>query len=384
MRKEMLPVGPLRKPLLEHAVEHLRSYGMRDVIFVGSEKQGGDVANYFGDGRRFGIRAVHFPDAPRCKGTGHALLWAIQRLGLKGRELLVYYGDVFNSVDLKKLQETHRARGAIATLAVSGCYVLPKGVATVAAGGVVTAFHEKPSWQGPGKIAVGLVYVDSDRLVNFCGGLPATVEQLRCSPHRDIMANIVRALVVKHEAAAYVTDAYWKDIGSFQDYSDLKREALGREPHEGAKSKVRIPPTYTALSIFVSYRISPANQAVVDGVLVPCLRAAGYRVISGSKLDRARGTKGRGGPVERAHQLIDSCDVLLAIATPVGKDRSPSTYVQEEVTYAETRGKDVMLFVERDTRPPEPWKQQFVYTPFRIDKPGELIRDVLERVATSV
>jgi len=378
IRKEMLPVGPQRKPLLEHIVEHLKLYGIRHVVFLGSRKDGGDVANYFGDGRRFGVKLTHHPDPAKCQGTGHALLWAIKKLNLKGRDLLVYYGDMFNSVNLQEFLETHNKKGAAATVAVSDHYILPKGVATVTSGGMVTGFQEKPRWRGPGRITVGLLCLDANRLVEACGGLPSTAEQLCRSRYKDVMGDIVKQLVTMHEVAAYTTQATWRDIGSFQDYLDVQRESM-REEFTKAMGKARTTsPTEPGLCVFLSYQISKENQRIVEGLLAPCLVSAGYGVVSGAKLNRVRSVSGP--PSKRAHLLIDTCDVLVAIATPVGKDFKPSTYVMDEVTYADTKGKAVLLFVEEGTTVPGHWGEQFTWTSFEKAKSGALIRDVLELV----
>jgi NDP-sugar pyrophosphorylase family protein len=376
IRKEMLPVGPQRKPLLAHIVEHLKLYGIRHIVFLGSQKDGGDVANYFGDGRRFGVKATHHPDPAKCRGTGHALLWAIRKLKLKGQDLLVYYGDMFNAVDLQELLDTHCRKGATATVVVSDHYILPKGVATVTSGGMITGFEEKPRWQGPGKITVGLLCLDVDRLVDACGGLPSTVDQLGKSRYKDVMGDIVKHLVSRHEVASYTTDATWRDIGSFQDYLDVQKESM-HENFVKVMGKPRtMSPTEPGLSVFLSYQISKQNQTIVEDLLAPCLSSAGYGVISGAKLNRARRVSGP--PSSRAHMLIDTCDVLAAIATPVGKDHKPSTYVIDEVTYAHAKGKTVLLFVEEGTTVPGHWREQFTWTAFEIAKSGALIRDVLE------
>lgn len=378
IKKEMLPVGPQHKPLLAHIVEHLKLYGIRHIVFLGSQKDGGDVANYFGDGRRFGVKATHHPDPAKCRGTGHALLWAIRKLKLKGRDLLVYYGDIFNAVNLQELLDTHYRNGATATVVVSDHYILPKGVATVTSGGMVTGFEEKPCWRGPGKIAVGLLCLDVDRLVDACGGLPSTVEQLRKSRYKDVMGDIVKHLVRRHEVAAYTTDATWRDISSFHDYLDVQKESMHEDFVKVMGKPRTMSPTEPGLSVFLSYQISKQNQTIVEDLLAPCLSSAGYAVISGAKLNRARGVIGP--PIIRARTLIETCDVLVAIATPIGKDHRPSSYVENEVTYAQAKGKTVLLFIEEGTTIPGDWREQFVWTAFERAKSGTLIRDVLELV----
>jgi NDP-sugar pyrophosphorylase family protein len=376
IRKEMLPVGPQRKPLLAYIVEQLRSYGIRNIIFLGSQKGGDDIINYFGDGRRFGVKVRYHPDPARCNGTGHALLWAIKKLGLQERNLLVYYGDMFTTINIKELIDTHFKKRVAATIVVSERYILPKGVASVTPSGMVSEFEEKPKWKGPGKIAVGLIIINASKLIDACGKLPSTADQLVKSRYKDVMGDIVKHLVGEREVACYVTNATWRDIGSFQDYLDVQKESMHGLVIKTTEKQKKLFDKETFLTVFISYQISKENQAIMEDLLSPCLLYAGYGVISGARLNRASNVSGP--PSTRAHKLIDTCDVVVAVATPIGKENKPSTYVIDEVTYALAKGKKVLLFVGEGTEVPGLWREQFTWTPFDRFKPEILIRDVLE------
>ncbi|ETW93701.1 MAG: hypothetical protein ETSY2_50960, partial [Candidatus Entotheonella gemina] len=222
MRKEMLPIGPNRRPILEYVIQHLRSYGIRNIVFLGSRGEGGDVANYFGDGLRFGVRFVYQPDHEQCRGTGHALLWALSELRLTSPRILIYYGDILNNVDLGAFLREHNAKAAAATIAVSQKYQLPAGVAHIADNGDISKFEEKPNWPGPSKIGIGLLCIDPNRVQAVCQPTPHTGEELMESRFRDIMGDILPELIKRDRVTAYETPASWLDIGSFENYGKVR------------------------------------------------------------------------------------------------------------------------------------------------------------------
>jgi NDP-sugar pyrophosphorylase family protein len=377
IRKEMLPIGPQLMPLLANIVEHLKEYGIKDIVFMSGRKNSDyDIVNFFGDGRRFNVTVRYFADPPKCRGTGHALLWAIKKLNLKGRNLIIYYGDMYNTINLKMLLETHATKSIAATIAVSDRYIIPKGLATVSRSGMVLKVEEKPRWRGQEKITVGLLCLSVDKFMAAFKNLPSTVSQLEKSKYRDIMRDIIGDLVNQREVAYYLSDAYWQDIGSFQDYRIVNKALLNISKNVNAQKEKKKLSADTGPSVFLSYRISKENQAIVEGVLSRILKAMKFKVVSGAKLDRTPHVSG--SPSSRAYELIDMCDLFVAIATPVGSDGLPSSYVIDEVTHAKHVGKDVKLFVEKNTKVPGHWKEQFVYTGFDITKSAEFVRDVVE------
>jgi NDP-sugar pyrophosphorylase family protein len=377
IRKEMLPIGPQLMPLLANIVEHLVEHGIKDIVFMSGRKNSDyDIVNFFGDGRRFNVNVRYFADPPKCRGTGHALLWAVKKLNLKGRNLIIYYGDMYNTINLKMLLETHATKNVAATIAVSDRYIIPKGLATVSRNGMVLKVEEKPRWRGPEKITVGLLCLNVDKFVAAFKSLPSTVSQLEKSKYRDVMRDIIGDLVNQREVAYYLSDAYWQDIGSFQDYRIVNKALLNISKNVNAQKEKKKLSAETGPSVFLSYRISKENQAIVEGVLSRILKAMKFKVVSGAKLDRTSHVSG--SPSSRAYELIDMCDLFIAIATPVGSDGLPSSYVIDEVTHAKHVGKDVKLFVEKNTKVPGHWKEQFVYTGFDIAKSAEFVRDVVE------
>jgi mannose-1-phosphate guanylyltransferase len=374
IRKEMLPIGRNRKPLLEFVVAHLRKHGFRNIVFLGSREDGGDAANYFGNGRAFGVNIIHQPDDVHCGGTGHALLWAIHELDLSQRTLLVYYGDMLTTVDLREFLSLHEESRSAATLAVSEDYRLPKGIAFMDAAGKVERFSEKPLWPGPGRVGIGLLCLDRARLLQGCGPLPSTSLELQRCAFRDVMCDIVPHLVERSTVGTYITRAPWLDIGSFESYDKVRKDVAWF-----SADLEDMPVTKRGLSLFLSYHISKENKLRVEQLLAPSLEAAGIRVVCGGQIGHSADV---GRPVgAQALAKIDEADALVAIGTPDTPDGSPSDYVKDEVAYAHGKGKLMGLFVQKGTTIPEPWKNMRTWIEFEADDSGLLIRDVLQRIA---
>ncbi|MGC8863091.1 MAG: sugar phosphate nucleotidyltransferase [Armatimonadota bacterium] len=107
--KPMLPL--FDRPLLEHMVSLLARHGISDIIATVSH-QALDIARYFGDGRRFGVR-IRYSIESEPLGTAGALR-SVQHMITD--EFLVIPGDLITDIDLSAAVAAHRSSGASATL----------------------------------------------------------------------------------------------------------------------------------------------------------------------------------------------------------------------------------------------------------------------------
>jgi NDP-sugar pyrophosphorylase family protein len=102
----------LGKPLVQYAVEYARQAGIRDVV-VNLHHRPESVRDVLGDGHRFGAR-IEYSFEPEILGTGGALD-KVRDL-LAGDDFVVLNGKIVTDIDLRAAIDTHRSRGAIATL----------------------------------------------------------------------------------------------------------------------------------------------------------------------------------------------------------------------------------------------------------------------------
>jgi len=216
-QKCMIPIGSTQKPLLEYIIHLLRRHGVVDIaLLVGYKHE--QIVNYFNGGERFGVTMTYVPDDPALKGTGGSLLHAYRR-GLFAPQdtLLVYYGDIISAINITELVQRHRQRGAVATIALSNGYQVRVGVAEVTEGDV-TGWTEKPTLNL--NVGTGIMVLEASTLREL-EPLHQQYENL------DLMSHLIPRLIETEQIVhAYVTNAFWLDVGSTERYEKVDTELV--------------------------------------------------------------------------------------------------------------------------------------------------------------
>lgn len=110
--KSMLPV--LNRPFLEHTIDYLASYGIKDIILTLSYMPE-VIQGYFGDGTNFGVKLTYaLEDQPL--GTAGAVKNAERFLD---GSFVVLNGDIYTDLNLSDMMAFHRRRKAKATIALT-------------------------------------------------------------------------------------------------------------------------------------------------------------------------------------------------------------------------------------------------------------------------
>lgn len=113
--KPLVPIGGV--PLLERALRQFAAAGVSEVA-VNAFHLCEQIADFVGDGQRFGLHATVFQEAPAVLGTGGGLRNARAFLQAGGERFLLANGDVWHDFDLTALQAAH-AGESIGTLAMA-------------------------------------------------------------------------------------------------------------------------------------------------------------------------------------------------------------------------------------------------------------------------
>jgi mannose-1-phosphate guanylyltransferase len=211
-QKCMIPVGNKQKPLLEHVIRLLGYHGIIDILLLAGYKHE-QIVNYFNSGERFGVNITCVLDDPGLKGTGGSLLNMYRRGLIEPHEtLLVYYGDIISYINLTEMIERHCQRRAVATLALSRGYQVRVGVAEITRGDV-TGWTEKPTLEI--NVGTGIVILNASVLQEL-EWLSERYEVL------DVMSHLIPRLIEKGDVVhAYLTNAFWYDVGSTERYEKL-------------------------------------------------------------------------------------------------------------------------------------------------------------------
>jgi len=214
--KALIPIGLKQKPLLEYVVRLLKFHGVDDLAFLVDYKAE-QIVNYFDNGSRFDVKISYIRDMPEFKGTAGSVLNAFKQGFVKSSDtLLVYYGDIVTTMDLKKLVDFHRFKKAVATIALASGFTVRVGLADIDRDYRLLGFEEKPKLAKP--VSIGIMVLEGETL--------RIIEALFPKKRGvDLMGDVVPDLVKSGAPVyGYLSDAFWYDVGSTEAYEKLDHQ----------------------------------------------------------------------------------------------------------------------------------------------------------------
>lgn len=102
--KPLLRLGA--QTLLEHHLHRLRAQGFENVV-INLAWLGGQIRDYIGDGRRFGLRIRYSEESQGALETGGGIVYALDLL--QSDPFVVINGDIFSDFDYARLRIPPRA-----------------------------------------------------------------------------------------------------------------------------------------------------------------------------------------------------------------------------------------------------------------------------------
>jgi mannose-1-phosphate guanylyltransferase/phosphomannomutase len=305
--KPMVPI--VGKPCMEHILELLREHGMTDVIVtVAFLPQA--IRSYFGEGDTLGMSIGHSVEESPL-GTAGSVRLAAKQLD---ETFLVISGDALCDVDLTKLVEFHKERGAAVTIGLKSVdNPLEFGIVVTDDEGRVERFLEKPSW--------GQVFSDTINTGIYVLE-PEVLRHVPTDRPYDFSKELFPYLLeMGRPLYGYVMDGYWQDIGNLDQYRQANFDALDE------KVRLNIPGIRIRGNIWLGEGVEIADLEQVEGPalignycrIAPGASVGEYSVLSNTVTlrERTRTTRsvvdasthiGRSSLVEGAI-LGRSCDI---------------------------------------------------------------------------
>ena len=211
--KPMTPL--LGRPVMEHIIHLLKRHGVDEICVTLCYKPHA-VMDWFGSGDQLGVRLTWFV-AEEPLGTAGSVRSCMEQLGQE--DFLVISGDCICDLDLKRLMEFHKERGAQATL---GLYhhktPLEYGLVLTTETGRVERFVEKPGW--------GQVVTDQINTGIYVLS-PAAIERVPEKQEWDFGKDLFPTLL-REDAPLFglPLEGYWCDMGDCKAYLDCVCDAL--------------------------------------------------------------------------------------------------------------------------------------------------------------
>jgi len=215
------PMAPIHgRPFLEFLVSRLVAGGITDIILsVGYMHE--KISQHFGDGTDFQASIAYCMEETPL-GTGGAVRQAL--LMSDSDDTLVLNGDTFAAVDMQKLKQCHREKGAVATMTVVPVHDATRfGAVSVSPEGVVTAFSEKMT-TASALINAGF-YLFNRKVLDSIPQGNVSLEQV-----------VLPALVQNRSLVADIQDIPFIDIGVPGDYLEFCNNTVRYCTCEGENS----------------------------------------------------------------------------------------------------------------------------------------------------
>src|SRR5829696_2658533 len=243
-------------PCMEHIVNLLSRHGITDIA-VTLQFMPEEIQDYFGDGSEWGVNMRYsIEDAPA--GTAGSVKMAEQQLGLEGERLLVISGDALTDADLSTLVEFHEDKGSEATMVLKSVEnPLDFGIVITEEDGRISRFLEKPAW---GQVFSDTVNTGIYLLEPSVMGEIPDPEEGEYDFSKDLFPKL---LDQDRPLYGFVTDAYWEDIGTLEQYASAQRDVL-----DGRVRDVRPPGTRLRENIYVGRRAQLDDEELEGPVVI--------------------------------------------------------------------------------------------------------------------
>ena len=233
-------------------MELLKRHGFTDIV-VTLQFMPEEIQDYFGDGSDWGVNIRYsIEDTPA--GTAGSVKMAEEELDLRGERFLVISGDALTGADLTRLVKFHEEKNSDATMVLKSVEnPLDFGIVITEEDGRISRFLEKPAW--------GQVFSDTVNTGIYL--LEASVMDQIPDPERDeydfSKELFPKLLNAGRPLYGYVTDEYWEDIGTLEQYADAQRDVL-----DGKLRTARPPGTRLWENIYISPR-ARVNEESLEG-----------------------------------------------------------------------------------------------------------------------
>lgn len=227
----MLPI--VDRPVMATTVEIVARAGYKQILMSLYER-GGQIAAYFGGGRRWGVD-IQYVTQREAWGSGGALRWAG---GLLGETFLALPGDAVYDLDIQAALDFHYAHGGLATAILHA----PR----------TTGAAYRAELNEGGQL-LGISPPAGDERPAVTGAFIFEPAALRYIPQRDsydIVAELLPALIAAGEKIyGYTMEGYWNPLDSLGAYQEAQQVYLysafsQRSPddvHGGPSERVRYP-----------------------------------------------------------------------------------------------------------------------------------------------
>ncbi len=219
-------VAMANRPMIVHIIELLKNHSITDLtalLFFQPEM----ITAHLGNGKDLGVN-IDYITANVDLGTAGSVGLAMRRWEGEDKTTLVISGDVLTDIDINKALEFHEKSKAIATIVMTRVdNPLSFGIVITDKDGRIIRFLEKPGWGEvfSDTINTGIYMLEKEVL-----------EYIPQDKEFDFSKDLFPRLLADGKPLyGYVTEGYWKDVGSLEEYRAANMDILS------GRVRVKIP-----------------------------------------------------------------------------------------------------------------------------------------------
>jgi len=208
--KPIVPVA--NRPFLQYQIDILRNAEVLDIT-LSLSYQPDKIEMLLGDGSDLGVNLKCITE-PNPLGTAGAYRYAADQI----RETtVVFNGDVLTDIDIAKLIELHRSRGATATIVLTPVDDPSRyGLVETADDGRILRFLEKPKPEELASLGINTINAGIYILE------PEVLDMIEYETNTSFEYDVFPKLLSENRPFySYIMDGeYWRDIGTPESYLD--------------------------------------------------------------------------------------------------------------------------------------------------------------------
>jgi NDP-sugar pyrophosphorylase family protein len=211
--KPLVPIA--NTPVMEHIVELLAKHGIKDII-ANLHYLPEQIKDYFKDGSDFGVK-MRFMQEDELTGDAGGVRACKDFLG--DGTFIVLMGDLVTDADLSKIVSEHKAKKAIATIALKKVKdVQHFGVAVQDQDGYIKGFQEKPEPKDAlSDMASAGIYVLEPEVFDH---IP---EHGVYGFGRQLFPTLIEKGLLVYGSTI---ETYWSDVGTHEQYKQSNFDVL--------------------------------------------------------------------------------------------------------------------------------------------------------------
>ena len=200
------------RPLLEHTIDLLKKYDIRDII-LSIGYMGEKIKEYFGNGSKFGVK-ITYVEEKEPKGTAGALRLA--KPLLDNCNFIMINGDNLYNIDYAELIQNSLSNAAIATIALTTVADPSKfGVVKMKGTKIIDFVSYPKKEEAPSNLINAGIYVLTPKVFDY---IPTDKE------FSMIETEVFPNLIKDDQFYGYVMEGQWLPAGTLEEYEQAIRE----------------------------------------------------------------------------------------------------------------------------------------------------------------